>query len=74
MFGKRILKDEVRAGQGKQEAQVITLSRLANEDAKELVNSAKLWDNLTATPALFDGLLLYSSEQGGGYAVEPCFA
>ncbi|MBD2197537.1 MULTISPECIES: hypothetical protein [Calothrix] len=25
--------------------------------------------NLTAAPALFAGLLLYSSEQGGGYAV-----
>ncbi|BAY22588.1 hypothetical protein NIES2100_23510 [Calothrix sp. NIES-2100] len=30
---------------------------------------AKFWDNLTATPALFAGLLLYSSEQGGGYAI-----
>ncbi|MBD2196890.1 MULTISPECIES: hypothetical protein [Calothrix] len=26
-------------------------------------------DNLTAAPELFNGLLLYSSEQGGGYAV-----
>ncbi|BAY22123.1 hypothetical protein NIES2100_18860 [Calothrix sp. NIES-2100] len=33
------------------------------------MNLAKFWDNLTAAPALFNGLLLYSSEQGGAYAV-----
>jgi hypothetical protein len=33
------------------------------------VNLAKFWENLTTAPALFAGLLLYSSEQGGGYAI-----
>ncbi len=39
------------------------------EYAKALVNLAKFWEKLAATPALFNSLLLYSSEQGGGYAV-----
>jgi hypothetical protein len=43
---------EIKIGQGKQEAQVIKLSRLMQEDAKELVKLAKFWHNLTATPAL----------------------
>ncbi|MBD2222570.1 hypothetical protein H6G33_37220 [Calothrix sp. FACHB-1219] len=40
-----------------------------HQNPKFLVNEAKFWDNLTASPPLFDGLLLYSSERGGGYAV-----
>ncbi|EKE96576.1 MULTISPECIES: hypothetical protein [unclassified Tolypothrix] len=40
-----------------------------HQNPKFLVNEAKFWDNLTAIPPLFDGLPLYSSEPGGGYAV-----